>query len=161
MLAAGSSTPAGFKHFVSSKYPYSLDYPAAWKIGSFLYAGVDYDTFRGPVTKGKYGPFQTNVTILSEHIPSQATLDAYAQAVKQANASAGAIVIARSKTRIAGLPAWLLKGHLQRLRHNDFQSVVFITRGHGWQITLSADPTVLTGFLGAFHILLASFRLRH
>lgn len=156
-LSAQTAGAVSFKTFVSARNHYHIVYPATWRVRRVSIHGTHYDIFLGPTLRSSWGLFRVNVNVAIDSAGAGRTTRAYARAAESANAAQGALTDARGRTTIAGGPAWFLRGHLNRLRHNDFHMVVFVRAGHGWQITLSAPHRYIGRFRDLFNIMLASF----
>lgn len=150
--------PGGYRQYESLIEHYCMIYPSGWRLASSPSAQY----FFGEIAER----FRTNVTVIITKVPRGAKLAQFARAEIAANDKLGARVQSHVTTRVAGRPAWSLRGQarvkLGRKSIRDrFESVVFLARGKGWQITLSSARSVYGRDHGIFDRMLRSLKLTH
>ncbi len=151
---SGSTTPAGFKVFISRSERYQIAYPNTW----FLHTAARTQYFFGEVDQ----KLATNVNINTVGARS-ASLQQTTNQLKSTLMRAGARIDRIESTRIDGVEARTVLAHLLKTKgavRDRFETAVFIARGKVWQITLSSAPLVMGLNLAVFEKMLSSFRFR-
>jgi hypothetical protein len=154
--ARAAGVPAGFQRLVMTNLQASIAYPAAWrpvwsKGREFLY---------GPVARN----FTTNVNIYFVTHPQASSLADFGSAIKAADTKAGASIGRTYPLKVGGIPALSIRGRLSQTLHGKvvqdrFTIAAFLVRGQGWQITLSASPSVYWANMKLFRKMLRTFAL--
>ncbi len=150
----GSTTPAGFKVFISRSERYQIAYPNTW----FLRTAASTQYFFGEVDQ----KLATTVNVNTVGA-NGASLPQTTNRLKSTLLRAGVRIDRIESTRIDGVEARTILAHLLKKKggvRDRFETAVFIARGKVWQITLSSAPLVMGLNLAVFEKMLSSFRFR-
>jgi len=153
-VLSSSTTPAGFKLFISRSERYQIAYPNSW----FLRTVASTQYFFGEVDH----KLATNVNINTAGAKG-ASLQQTTNQFKSSFVRAGARIDQIQTTRIDGVEARVVLAHLLKRKgavRDRFETAVFIARGKVWQISLSSAPLVMGLNLAVFEKMLSSFKFR-
>jgi len=151
---SGSTTPAGFKVFISRSERYQIAYPNTW----FLRTAARTQYFFGEVDQKL--PTTVNLNTVGAR---GASLPQTTNQLKSSLVRVGVRIDRTESTRIDGVEARTVLAHLLTSKgavRDRFETAVFIARGKVWQITLSSAPVVMGLNLAVFEKMLSSFRFR-